>query len=125
HGPLPTRVPRNCRILPLGLQSAHARPAEMGHGSVAHQDVSTQTPNISAENVRQVQGRMGRKRHDSPRVTRGHPTRGKEASDSDLGRHLTAMGYQSNPKRSTSTPNDGALRTGKETPRPSVRAMWR
>ncbi len=42
--------------------------------TLAHKDVSTQTQNIGAENVRHVQGRMGRKRHHSPRTPRGHPT---------------------------------------------------
>src|SRR5689334_10680436 len=97
----------------------------MGHGNVAHKDVSAQTPNIGAENMRQIQGRMGGKRHHSPRTARGHPARRKETADSDLGRHLTPMGCQGEPERSPTTPNHGASRTRKEAARSKMRTVWR
>ena len=96
----------------------------MGHGSVAHKDVSAPTPNIGAENMRQIQGRMGGKRHHTSGPARGYPARRKETVNSDLGRHLTAMGCQGQPERSATTPNDGASRTRKETARSKVRTMW-
>src|SRR5512142_1638936 len=95
----------------------------MDYGSVAHQDVSAQTQNIGTENMRQVQGRVGGKRHHAPRTPCGYSSRRKETPDGNLGRHLTAMGCQSNPQRSTAASNDGTSRTGKTTARASMRAM--